>query len=91
MNKEAGSRTLSEQDLIFEFMLNALRLIEGFDTQLFEARTGLPYSSVAADINDLLTEGLLEKDQQRIAATALGQRFLNDVTARFLSEQETLQ
>lgn len=91
VNKEAGSRTLSEQDLIFEFMLNALRLIEGFDSQLFEARTGLPYSSVAADINDLLTEGLLEKDQQQIAATALGQRFLNDVTARFLSEQETLQ
>lgn len=90
-NKQAGSRTLREQDLIFEFMLNALRLLEGFDIQMFEARTGLPFSSIAADIDQLVAEGLLGIEQHRIAATAMGQRFLNDVTARFLNEQEDLQ
>ncbi|MFK7731329.1 MAG: radical SAM family heme chaperone HemW [Pseudomonadales bacterium] len=85
-DKEAGRRNLTGQDLAFEFMLNALRLIEGFKIELFEARTRLPYSSIAATIEQLIHDGLLENNQQRISATALGQRFLNDVTARFLDE-----
>ncbi|MEM8496922.1 MAG: radical SAM family heme chaperone HemW [Pseudomonadota bacterium] len=91
VNKQAGNRMLTEQDLIFEFMLNALRLLEGFDVQVFEARTGLPYSRIAKDIDQLVAEDLLGVEQQQIATTALGQRFLNDVTARFLNGQENLQ
>lgn len=88
-DKQAGSRTLDQHDIVFEFMLNALRLIDGFNCRLFEARTGLAYSAVASDVNQLLEEGLLMKDRQQIKATELGQRFLNDVTARFLQTGES--
>lgn len=91
IDKEAGSRTLTRADRVFEFMLNALRLLEGFDIHLFEARSGLSYASIAADVDQLITEGLLSKSQEQITTTALGQRFLNDVTARFLNAQENLQ
>ncbi len=85
-DKQAGSRVLTENDVVFEFMLNALRLLDGFDRPLFEARTGLPYSRIADDIERLISEGLLDSNLQNIAPTALGRRFLNDVTARFLQE-----
>lgn len=66
-----------------EFMLNALRLIDGVDEGLFEARTGLPLTTVAAPLAALRREGLLRED--RLATTALGLRFLDRVVARFLS------
>lgn len=66
-----------------EFMLNALRLIEGVDEDLFEARTGLPLATVAAELAALRDENLLRPD--RLATTPLGLRFLDRVVGRFLA------
>ncbi len=65
-----------------EFMLNALRLTNGVDEDLFEARTGLPLERVGPVIAALREEGLLRPD--RIATTPMGLRFLDRVVGRFL-------
>lgn len=75
---------IDARDLPFEFMLNALRLTEGVPTELFADTTGLPYPHIAKQIATATEKGLLTDTPQRIAATPLGQRFLNDLQAMFL-------
>ncbi|MEF8703865.1 MAG: radical SAM family heme chaperone HemW [Candidatus Accumulibacter sp. UW26] len=73
-------------DLPFEFMLNALRLIDGFDPQLFEQRTSLPLISIENTLRQAEDEGLLQRQRQRIAPSERGRRFLNPLLQRFLAE-----
>jgi len=77
-----------KDQLPFEFMLNALRLNAGFAFADFEVRTGLPRSTIAAQLAAAQTRGWLEVDAQRIRATELGWRFLNDVIATFLPTRD---
>lgn len=72
------------RDLPFEFMMNALRLTEGFETRLFEAHTGLPASRVLAALDGAERDGLLVRDLTRVVPTLKGRRFLNDLLQRFL-------
>jgi len=82
---------LSEPELLFEFMLNALRLREGFDEALFEERTGLPVERLADAARAALTRGLIDRPgPAQWRPTALGRRFLNDLQAEFLPEQAQL-
>lgn len=81
-SRTAGSETIETSDLPLEFLMNALRLTEGVDDQLFSARTGLPLSTVAVKLEQLRKENLLAPD--RIKATELGQRYLNSLLERFL-------
>jgi oxygen-independent coproporphyrinogen-3 oxidase len=81
-------RTLTAAELPFEFMLNALRLIEGFPVQLFAARTGLPVSAIEASLQTAEKKGLLERDWQRIRPSERGQRFLNELLALFLADEK---
>ena len=71
-------------DRVFEFMLNALRLPEGFAEDCFEERTGLGWASVRDRMSALQRKGLMEKDGPRWRPSELGFRFLNDVQAAFL-------
>ena len=71
-------------DRIFEFMLNALRLPDGFPEDCFEERTGLGWASVRDRVSALQRKGLMEKDGARWRPSELGFRFLNDVQAAFL-------
>lgn len=76
---------LSTPDLLFEFMINALRLNEGFDETLFESRTGLDPSRLAEAAAGAVDRGLIRRDDERKwRPTSLGQRFLNDLQAEFL-------
>lgn len=68
----------------FDYMLNALRLHEGFALSDFEARTGLSRSHIAATLDNLRDQGLLSVTDTRVTPTELGRRFLNDVMAAFL-------
>lgn len=82
-----GSRTAGTEDIApderpLEFMMNALRLHEGVDESLYQARTGLPLSSVAVKLEELRNQGLLTN--HRIQATDQGQRYLNSVLEHFL-------
>lgn len=81
-SRTAGSETIETSELPLEFLMNALRLTEGVDDQLFSARTGLPLSTVAVKLEQLRKENLLTPD--RIKATELGQRYLNSLLERFL-------
>jgi putative oxygen-independent coproporphyrinogen III oxidase len=78
--------TVPARELPFEFMLNALRLAEGFETVLFAERTGLPLSAISAQLEQAQERGLIEADPRCVRATARGQRFLNDLLALFLSD-----
>jgi oxygen-independent coproporphyrinogen-3 oxidase len=71
-------------ELPFEFMMNALRLTEGFPSRLFAERTGLPLTTVHAQLLKAQRDGLLEVTPEHIAPTARGQRFLNELLRRFL-------
>jgi len=70
--------------LPFEFMMNALRLADGFPPALFEARTAQPLSNILPKIRAAEAEGLLEVGPERIAPTLKGRRFLNILLERFL-------
>lgn len=75
---------VTRDELPFEFMLNALRLNEGFDSTLFNERTSLSLLNIQRELNEAEQRGLLFRDHQRIAPTKLGQRFLNDLLEMFL-------
>ncbi len=77
---------VARDELAFEFMMNALRLNEGFDSALFSERTSLPLLSIRRELEEAERRGLLFRDHQRIAPTLLGQRFLNDLLEIFLRE-----
>jgi oxygen-independent coproporphyrinogen-3 oxidase len=79
---------LGRESLGFEFMLNALRLTEGFDPRLFLERTGLTINAIEAGLNAAEAKGLLFRDHRLIRPTELGQRFLNDLQMMFLPEPE---
>ena len=81
---ELEVRTLDHDDLIFEFMLNALRLVDGVPAAWFQARTGLLRDVLEPAFRDAINDGLLDANPERIRPTQQGLRFLNDLQARFL-------
>jgi oxygen-independent coproporphyrinogen-3 oxidase len=78
---------LTRDDLCFEFMMNALRLNDGFSAELFTERTCLPLLLIRSELEQAEKRGLLQRDLQRIAPTELGRRFLNDLLEIFLKEE----
>jgi putative oxygen-independent coproporphyrinogen III oxidase len=73
-------------ELPFEFMLNALRLVDGFEVDTFTGRTGLAWETVARTMADLVGEGLIVARGPCYRASPLGLRFLNDILLRFVME-----
>jgi oxygen-independent coproporphyrinogen-3 oxidase len=78
-------RLIGRSELPFEFMLNALRLNEGFRISEFEARTGLGLEAIAPQLESLGLRGLIESQGAGWRPTELGRRFLNDLQAGFLA------
>ncbi len=79
-----GRQTVPPEQVAFEFMLNALRLSDGFPDSLFIERTGLPLSMLTDALEDAQRRELLQIDQRMLQPTALGQAFLNDLIELFL-------
>jgi putative oxygen-independent coproporphyrinogen III oxidase len=77
---------ISREDLGFEFMINALRLTDGFEVRQFGERTGLPLQTIETALNQAEAKGLLYRDHLKIAPTSLGRRFLNDLQQIFLPD-----
>ena len=75
---------VTRKDLPFEFMMNALRLREGFELARFCERTGLPLSAVLPTLQAASERGLVNVDAQRVVPTERGFDFLSDLTALFL-------
>jgi putative oxygen-independent coproporphyrinogen III oxidase len=78
---------VSVEELPFEFMLNALRLVDGFEVQLFSERTGLPNQVIQSRLETVEKKGLLERDWKRIRPSERGRRFLNDLLEAFLPDK----
>ena len=77
---------ISRADLPFEFMLNALRLRDGFKLQDFAEKTGLPVSVLQTGLDEADRKGLIERDLISLKPTERGFDFLNDLQSLFLSD-----
>ena len=77
-------KPIAPADLPFEYMMNALRRVEGCSRVEFESRTGLPWSAVRATLELAMRDGLVFADGDCWRTTPLGARFLNDLVGRFL-------
>ncbi|MHB1946905.1 MAG: radical SAM family heme chaperone HemW [Gammaproteobacteria bacterium] len=82
----AKETRLSEQDVIFEFMLNALRLTKGVPMSLFTQRTGLETTVLEPMLIQAKMKKLLVEDSAVLKPTELGRRFLNDLVGMFLNK-----
>ena len=78
------AKPVSDDKLPFEFMLNALRLTQGINPALFEARTGLPRTRVTPALENLSARGLMVIEDEFWRPTYLGRRFLNELLLDFL-------
>ncbi|MCD8515128.1 MAG: radical SAM family heme chaperone HemW [Burkholderiaceae bacterium] len=80
----ASETEVSPADLPFEFMLNALRLREGFALSLFSERTGLPVTALSVGLQQAVRQGWLVDDGRSVRPTERGFDFLSDLQALFL-------
>ncbi len=85
----AGKESIQNEDLGLEFLMNALRLQQGFDLNLFEQRTGYPLTTIASGMDTAIEKGLLEKHRLedgsvQIKTSAKGSLFLNEILGLFM-------
>jgi putative oxygen-independent coproporphyrinogen III oxidase len=82
----ASNTEVSRTDLPFEFMLNALRLRDGFTLAQYCERTGLPMTAIEKSLDEAERKGLIERDLSRVKPTTRGFDFLNDLQSLFLAD-----
>lgn len=82
----SGQQVLTEADVVFEFMLNALRLHDGFALALFPERTGLAVSQLQAGLDKAVQHGFLTVENEYVRPTPTGWQFLNKVIQLFLED-----
>ncbi len=80
----SGQKTLAADEIALEFMMNALRLRQGFPEDLYPQRTGLSFATITTAVEQAILEGLLEHRNSRFRPTPLGRRFLNNLLEKFL-------
>ncbi len=76
---------IEKEDLGFEFMMNTLRLTNGFEKKLFSERTGMPWEAISVRFTEASKQGLIKEDIQYIKPTLAGQRYLNNLLSLFLN------
>jgi len=84
VSRVAEQSVLEAADLPIEFLLNALRLREGFEPQLFESRTGIPFSTIGKRVDYLISQELLVMAGQYMRPTDKGYELLNSVLEEFV-------
>lgn len=85
-NAVQTSHDVGADDIGFEFMMNALRLSEGFELALFAERAGVPLARVLRALDTAEQHGYITRDHQRVIPTLRGRRFLNELLQLFLPE-----
>ena len=88
-NRISNTQYLSRDDLILEFMMNALRLTEGFEPILFEQHTGLSLDNISELLEQATDKGLLHTSSERIQASPHGQRYLNNLLDIFMPDDKS--
>jgi len=84
-----GERELQADEILFEFLLNALRLTDGFETALFPRHTGLADELLDEAAAPAENRGLLARTAGMLKPTALGRRYLDDLTSMFLPNERS--
>jgi putative oxygen-independent coproporphyrinogen III oxidase len=79
----ASQTTIEPEERPLEFLMNALRLVDGVDTTLLEERAGVVYSNIEVIWAKLVDKGLLQPADRRLSTTPLGFNFLNEVLEAF--------
>jgi putative oxygen-independent coproporphyrinogen III oxidase len=77
-------KRIEDAEMPFEFMMNALRLNDGVNAQLYSERTGLNLADLNEPIESLKQRNLMVNDVTRLSCTAQGHIFLNSVLETFL-------
>lgn len=83
--------TINKEELPFEFMLNTLRLHDGFANSLFTERTGLPIHIISRQLDEAESKGLIKRDHLSVKPTEKGRLFLNDLLELFLPAAKQLR
>jgi len=86
MDAIGGEERIAPEQRPFEFMLNALRLVDGFELATFEQRCGLPASVILPQLQIAISKGWLCVSDNHVQPTELGQRFTNDVIGLFMPD-----
>ena len=86
----SGQQVVDDEDIVFEFMLNALRLKQGFSRDSFQQHTGLPPSLIEPICQQAIEQDLMQATEEGFRASELGYRFLNDLINRFAPASEPL-
>jgi len=84
VSRTAETREVSVEDRAMEFLLNALRLKDGFDIDMFEMRAGVAFSTIGNGVEYLCSRALLQKQDRRIRCTDKGYTVLNSILEEFL-------
>ncbi|UCC55803.1 MAG: oxygen-independent coproporphyrinogen III oxidase-like protein [Gammaproteobacteria bacterium] len=82
----ANTATLSSEDAVLEFAMNALRRDDGFTVTAFSTATGLPWSTIEPAVTAAIETGLLVIDDSRIHTTPRGQRYLDELLQAWVPE-----
>jgi len=85
-NAVSQEEEVKRADLPFEFMLNALRLRQGFALSEFSERTGLAITAIASQLEEAERKGWITRDLQRVQPTVRGFDFLSDLQGLFLPD-----
>ena len=83
----SGQKTLTRDDASFEFMMNALRLNQGFETELFQQHVGLPISSIEKALKLAEEKGWIRWNIKSIQPTETGRQYLNNLLELFMPEE----
>ncbi|MBV8048633.1 MAG: oxygen-independent coproporphyrinogen III oxidase-like protein [Paludibacterium sp.] len=78
---------VARSGLPFEFMMNALRLVDGFELAWFSERTGVPLADIQRELNQAESRGFIARSATHLRPTLTGQRFLNDLLTLFLKSE----
>lgn len=84
----SGQKTLSRDDAGFEFMMNVLRLNNGFETELFQQHVGLPISVIEKPLQKAEEKGWISWDLKRIKPTDTGRQYLNNLLELFIPDND---
>jgi len=84
----AGEKILTRDDAAFEFMMNALRLNNGFETAIFQQHVGLPISIVEKALKQAEEKGWINWDLKRIKPTDTGRQYLNNLLELFMPDSD---
>ena len=87
-NRISGEKILTRDDATFEFMMNALRLNNGFETEIFQRHVGLPISAIEEPLTQAEDKGWVKWDIKNIQPTETGRQYLNNLLELFMPDND---